>query len=225
MPDYHVRVSDQALEDMVLAASEAYILGPGRKKEERQEGRIETYGHLWGNRREDDNNHTHILIDRFSVSLSAWGTREDIRPHPDDIHLKNEIIMRWSPHLCLLGDFHTHPYANHDEVNKCKGWNFSQIDKRSFKEEDSLWKLSRPYTPIMAVMAIAKMGRVHRSTGEWKEDNRWMFNVGEYRFWLSIGIGKISKSKKRKSFSTSGVYLDLDPRFVNETGDRLRHWE
>lgn len=223
MPDYHVRVSDQALEDMVLAASEAYILGPGRKKEERQKGRIETYGHLWGNRREVDNDHSHILVDRFSVSLSAWGTREGIRPHPEAICLKNQIIMRWSPHLCFLGDFHTHPYLDHDEVNECKGWDFSDQDIDDFLGHDSLslWKLSEPYPPIMAVMAIAKMGRVHRSAGEWKENNLWMFNVAEYRFWLSIGVGEISKRKKKKSFSTSDVYLDLDPRFVNESGDRL----
>ena len=218
MSGHYVRVSDHALEGMVLAASEAYVFGSGKKKKKKDS--VEIYGLLWGSRRRDtDRNHI-IFIDKFSVSLSARGTHKSVTPNPKAIELQGAVIERWSPHLMLLGDFHTHPCDNLAEADRLKGWNFSQNDETSFRGDDQLWKLSHPHPPMMAVMAIAKVERVYRSAGEWLDNNRWMFNVGEYRFWLSVCVGK-GKSKEKRSISTSDVYLDLDPRFVNESGDRL----
>lgn len=215
--DYFVRISDQALEDMVLAASEAKVLGDGNRRKHKG---VETYGHLWGNRRPDaENEQEHIYIEKFSMSLSAVGTFNEVRPDEDALHLKASILERWSPHLMLLGDFHTHPFDSLRKIKTQKGWDFSDEDVKNFLADGDLWAHSHPLPPIMAVMAVTPLARVHDSKGDWETNYRWRFDTGQLRFWLSMGIG--CEAGDELWFSTDNVYLDLQPRLYNESGDRL----
>lgn len=218
-----VRISNEALEDMVLSASESFVLGDGADKpsrRKRQSKSVETYGYLWGFRRKSNDEQTEIVfIDKFSESLSARRKSTSVTPNKDAIWLKTSILERWSPHLAFIGDFHTHPYASRNEVESCNGWEFSETDISSFKKDTTLWKLSRN-RPLMLVMTVAPIEKVHETIGEFDErKNVWMFNVGQLRFWLSIGTGY--REKNKRVWTDEGIYLDLDPRFYNESGARL----
>ena len=215
--NHFIRVSDQALEDMVLAASEAKVLGDGDRKKHKG---VETYGHLWGSRRRDvDNGQEHIYIEKFSMSLSAVGTHKQVRYDENALHLKASILERWSPRLMFLGDFHTHPHGSLEKIKAVKGWDFSDEDVKSFLKDESLWNHSQPMPPIMTVMAVTPLKKVHETYGVLEENNRWRFDTGQLRFWLSVGIG--CRTEDGRGFSIDSVYLDLQPRLYNSSGDRL----
>jgi hypothetical protein len=144
--------------------------------------------------------------------------------------LKNEIIERWSPHLTLLGDFHTHPYANLQAVMSARdgdgpkgGFHFSAADRESFHGDDFLWEVSGD-TPVNIVMTICRMGKVKESYGATSVKNHiWQYDVGEFRFWLTINIGYIDEDEERYLTveTDDEVYLELDSRFYNYAGDRV----
>ena len=209
---------------MVLAASESFVLGDGRKPKRRTRGgnvAVETYGYLWGHRRvsrsEDIEN---IYIDKFDESLSAKRKNSSVLPNEDAIKLKNSIIERWSPHLSFLGDFHTHPFDSLTEIEKFKGWRFSEQDINSFSNDDPLWDLSDG-SPLMLVMAVAPVERVHYGWGRTDgAQYRWRFDIGQLRFWLTAHIGYLDSDSKRCS-THKKVILDLDTILYNESGARL----
>lgn len=217
-----IRISDRALESMVLSASESFVLGDGARPSRRRKGppSVETYGFVYGFRRLLYNGEVeHVYVDRFYESLSAQRKIDSVKPQDDAVWLKNSIIERWSPHLTLLGDFHTHPYESREDVEKANGWEFSDQDIEAFRNDKGLWKLTKN-RPIMFVMAVAPIMRVHSTEAEWKSDGTWVFNVGNLRFWLTAGVG-YSKKKKRRLLKRKDITVELDPRFYNETGARL----
>ena len=212
----NVRVSDQALESMVLAACEAFEFGNNNNFKS-----VETIGHIWGLRKEDhDGTPEHIYVDRLSPCVSAKGTEHDVKLATNVIVLKDKIVRRWSPHLSLLGNFHTHPYESREELVENKGWNFSSYDQDSFLQDDNLWK-SANYAPIFLVMAMAPLKKVYGTWGEATARFRWRFDVGEYRFYLSAAIGRTNRQGERCFKQPRFVNLDLDWRFHNESGNRM----
>lgn len=173
---HQVTISNHALEEMVLAASESFVLGSALTDE--HEG-AEIHGYLWGGRRTDDKKDVeYIHIDKFSVSTSALGDENSVMVDRDVVRIKDSILRLWAPYYHFLGDFHTHPYGNYNEVNECEGWNFSKGDKKTFRNNDIAWSLCGSNRPIMMVMAVTRMGAVHNSSLEIRRDNS-VFKVGE----------------------------------------------
>lgn len=192
---HQVTISNHALEEMVLAAGESFVLGSALTDE--REG-AEIHGYLWGGRRTDESKDIeYIHIDKFSVSSSACGDEDSVWVDGDVACIKDSVLNLWAPHYHFLGDFHTHPYRDHDEVKENEGWQFSKRDIKSFKKDKQVWNLSGSNAPIMMVMAVTKMQKIHRTVLEMEADNRFMFNVGNLRFWLSIGIGKLGRGERR----------------------------
>ena len=212
--DYIITVSDHALEEMVLAASESFVLGNARTWES-----AEIQGYLWGSRRLDKDVE-YIHVDRFSVSVSAWGDVDSVAVDKRVAVLKNSIIELWAPHNHFLGEFHTHPYETLEDVNEVKGWNFSEEDEETFLKDEVLWALATPSHPIAMVMTVTKMAVVQDTYLE-AENNRIKFNVGNLRFWLSVGIGGMSESQT-KVFSTDNLLVHPFTRHINPSGTKLR---
>ena len=233
---HQVTISNHALEEMVLAASESFVLGNAA-----MDGSVEIHGYLWGGRRTDDKVE-YIHIDKFSVSTSALGDENSIMVDKDVVRIKDSILRLWAPYYHFLGDFHTHPYRDYDEVKKCEGWNFSKGDKKTFRDDDIAWSLCGSNKPIMMVMAVTEMGTVHNSSleiqrgnsvfkvGESKKPydevlgrmggNRLVFNVGNLRFWLSVGIGRKTRQEKRM-FDEGRVCFDPLSRYFNKSSSKL----
>ena len=73
--------------------------------------------------------------------------------------------------------------------------------------------------PIMLIMAVTKIQKVHQSLLEVEQANRWMFNVGELRFWLYVGVGKEEKGKR--TFSEEDVFLFPQSWCFNAASSKL----
>jgi hypothetical protein len=219
MRKYKVHISPELLETMTLAAIEAYVYGKqGRKKHMA----VETLGYLWGYRKQD-NGTTIFYLDRTSVSISADRQYHSVTPNRDAARLKNEVIMRWSPHLTLLGDFHSHPYRNLKEVIAEAGYNFSHADFEELKSHDFIWEQSGN-NPIILVITVARLTRVRDSVQDNFRNNTARFAVGEFQFWLNAAVGYIGADGKRHVTGNTSpeVSMTLDGWYYNQAGGRVR---
>ena len=165
-----------------------------------------------------DGKSEHIHVDRFNACVSAEGLPDEVNVAFEVVDLQDSIVKFWSPHLSLLGQFHTHPYGSREELVSNCGWEFSRQDDKAFREDHGLWERADG-APISFVMALAPLQRVHESWGEYKAPNRWRFDVGEYRFYLSAVIGR--KRGKKRRIIRKDLLLYLDWRFYNEAGSRV----
>lgn len=210
-----VTISDRALQSMVLAACEAYAFGKNNKRKP-----VETYAHLWGYRRRQQESETEYLhVDRISICVSAKVSNSQTVVSTDVIALQDDIVKHWSPHLSLLGDFHTHPYRTRAKLRKNKGWEFSDVDKGSFRDDDNLWNRAEE-SPISLVMAIAELRRVREGWANDQTAYRWRFDVGQYRFYISAAAGRRDNNGERQ-FYQKGVNLFLGQYFYNRAGNRV----
>ena len=205
-----IRFSDVALESMVLAASEAHEFGNNNGNKP-----VETYAHVWGYRRPDADEKTeHIFVDRFNACVSAEGSYNGVEYGTKVVDLQDSIVRYWSPHMSLLGEFHTHPFKSVGKLRKRRGWEFSKEDDKSFLRNKRLWK-GAVKAPITIVMAIAPLNGADKRGGRRKAANRWRFDVGEFRFDLAVAVGRTNERGKRY-VTGEGLTLDLDRRFQDD---------
>lgn len=204
-----VRISDGALESMVSAACESYEFGNNNG-----ERPVETYAHVWGYRRlSDDGKIEYILIDRVNACVSAKGSYGSVTLNVNVVDLQDRIVRYWSPHLCLLGDFHTHPFKSFRKLKKRKGWRFSEQDQESFLRDKNLWKRATN-APITLVMAMAPTVRRRVKAIKRETRTRWRFQFERYRFYLTVAKGT-KRSGKKRAVGTNGIELQLDRRSGN----------
>lgn len=215
MVDYRVRMSDRFLEAAIMGAIEAYCHGDGFQTE------IETIGPIWGHRRLKGNDQI-IFLERLAVSLSADRETDSVTPKAEATALMAEVMERLAPELTLLGDFHSHPYKDRDEVSRNKGFEFSDGDFNAFLADNDLWERN-PAGPVMMVITMCKLNRVHETGGKMIRYNIWQFDLGQYRFWINVCIGYLDEHGRRQHSGNkrSSVWLDLDSRFFNLSGDRV----
>jgi hypothetical protein len=215
MTDYRVRMSDRFLEAAIMGAIEAYCHGDGNQTE------IETIGPIWGHRRENGDEHV-IFLDRLAVSLSAERDTKSVTPKAEATQLMAEVMDRLAPELTLLGDFHSHPYKDRTEVDRNKGFEFSPGDFNAFLGDDDLWSRNL-MGPVMMVVTICRLSRVHDTAGKPIRNNIWQFDLGQFRFWINVCIGFLDDDGERQHTGNkrSKVWLDLNSRFFNDKGDRV----
>lgn len=96
---YLIRIADDALESLALAAIEACCLGDGQGRDFEQ---VETFGYLWGHRK-ISLDLTTIFIAKASVNISARRGDSYVIPNPQALPLKDNFVARWSPHFAFLG--------------------------------------------------------------------------------------------------------------------------
>ena len=216
---YKVRISPTLLETMTLAAIEAYCYGNRRKQKNTA---VETLGYVWGYRKKEGGV-TIFYLDRTSVSISAEREYHSVTPNLDAAMLKNEVMMRWSPHLTMLGDFHSHPYSNLTEVAAEAGYNFSPEDMRELKLNDFIWEQSGD-NPVILVIAVCRLGRVRDSVQDNFRNNIARFAIGDFQFWLNAAVGYVDGEDKRcvTGNTNSDVHLSVEGWYYNEAGGRVR---
>jgi hypothetical protein len=215
---FRVKVSSQFLEAVTLAAIEAYCYGdkPGRRWRP-----VETLGYIWGFKKRDESE-TVLFLDRMSISISSTRGRDSVDPNPEAAVLKNEVVMRWSPHLALLGDFHSHPYRTLSDVNAINGFEFSDRDFAAFLSDDLTWRESAD-NPVMLAITICRLGRVRENFGERIRSNVHRFKVGQFQFWINVAVGYLDAEGKRchTGNSHSKAVLDLDQWLYNPASARV----
>jgi hypothetical protein len=222
--NFHVTLSESALRSITLATAESYAFGDGRRKKRTDmSGKsVETFGYLWGYQKATSGDLVQIHVDVVSVSISAEREANSVNPNVSAMELKAAIMERWHPHMQLLGNFHSHPYESYQEVKDTKGFEFSPADLSSHENDVELWDHCSDY-PLMLVMTICKMSKVHDRYGvENIRDNIGCFDVGEFRFWLNASVGIEEDGIRMCTPNTrSPVVLSLDGKFFNSSGDRL----
>jgi hypothetical protein len=216
---YKVHVSPELLETVTLAAIEAYCYGKVRGK---RGFAVETLGYLWGYRKQENSTAT-FYLDRTSVSISAERQYHSVTPNQNAARLKNEVMMRWSPHLTMLGDFHSHPYRNLKEVFTEAGYNFSPADFNELKVNDFIWEQSGN-NPVILVVAVCKLGRVRDSVQDNFRNNTARFAVGDFQFWLNAAVGYVGPDGKRRITGNTSpdVQVLLDGWYYNKAGGRVK---
>jgi hypothetical protein len=213
----------------MLAAVEAYSLGDGRKRKE-----LETTGLLWGTTREpceSTDGRRFIYVEKVAQSLSASRASGHVSFHDQAPSLMNMLVSRLSPQVHLLGHFHTHPYKNIKQVREIKGYEASRGDVNfmcSEIEETNLYWDQSGNSPVMLIMTICKLGRVHEKIrGQHLTWNCFEFDVGEFRFWLAATVGYLDKlgcrclTSPETANRNPGVFLDMDSKFFNYKGSRI----
>lgn len=221
MPEFVVSLSERLVESVTLAALEAYVLGDGRPGRRRRPA-VETFGYVWGYGKGHDD-HRVLYLDRMSLSLSSQREPDAVTPNRHAAELKCNLMERWSPHLSLIGDFHTHPYASLAEVRETQGWKFSKADVEALQDDDFLWDKADGH-PVALVVTVCRLGRVPATFGTMPVgDAVESFDVGEFRFWIGVNVGYLDEDgRRRQTFADGdGVILDLGNRFSNAAGDRI----
>jgi hypothetical protein len=141
-----------------MRSLEIYLYGDGHETKQ-----VEVDGYLWGYKRKDADGYT-LFVDRISPSLSSRKHQNWVRPNPRAAEVLNDFMHIWAPEVSLLGDFHSHPYANLAAVNSTKGYYFSDADFEYLETDDLLWEKT-DNLPIIVVMTVCKLERVHEMTG------------------------------------------------------------
>jgi len=157
-----VLVEDQALQDMVLGALEAYSVPKGRGSRYSEVygvcfGSVKTeqwetrgYGRQWLE---------HVLVRRVALQLRAQTTSGSVRRSPRSQAVHLEMAHDLFPHLDLVGDFHSHPYTTLERLRYCRGWEYTRGD-----EEDNVAWLAEiaeaGYHPrVGLILAIARAAK------------------------------------------------------------------
>lgn len=133
-----VWIRELALQDMLLAGMEAYLVpaGSGRPS-------TEIYGIVFGSYRVtppraggngNGNGHAASQIDlnieRICIQHRAVGRPSEVtvdeRSEATHLAMGEELFPYWH----LLGDFHTHPYRTLAELYRRRGWQYSKSDEK-----------------------------------------------------------------------------------------------
>lgn len=219
-----VSIEDQALQAMVMAGLESYVIGNGGRPARNDRIPVENFGHLWGYHYQNRKGEQTYRVETFDVSISAIRKHDSVEPNGKAALLKSDFMQKWAPHLSLIGDFHTHPYASVQQVKSVSGYDYSQADCSALLHDDLLWEQSGD-RPLMLVMTICELQRVHLTTGRWERDNIYTFDVGQYRLWLNAAVGYLENGKRCITANKkSRVLLDIGGRY-NDAERRLQHSE
>ena len=232
MPDddfyYLVKLSDAALDSILMAAAEAYYLGTPYTRRAKVEPYVEVDGYLWGYRsHRPEVDYTYIHVERFAPSLSSSKASGSVTSALGAAALMHAVMQRRAPQMAFLGKLHTHPYESVTEVQDEKGWNFSSQDRQWWPEIENdrmdLLPLYGTDAPLWLVVAVAPLKKVNFSSGANSIDDRlniWRIDIGELRFWLHAEMG-YPDDHGIAQFDQP-VVLDMFPPFYNVPGDRLR---
>lgn len=217
-----VSIEDRALQAMVMAALESYVIGNGEKPVANGRSPVENFGHLWGyHHRNRDGEHTY-RVEVFDVSISAIRKRTSVKPNKNSACLKADFMRKWTPHLSLIGDFHTHPYESVEEVKSISGYEYSVGDRSALLHDDLLWEQSDEQ-PLMLIMTVCELQRIHLTAGKWERNNVYTFDVGQYRLWLTAAVGYLDENAERcvTDNKRSRVSLDIGGRY-NDAERRIQ---
>lgn len=195
---YYIKISEEALIQLVLNGLEAYIVSHMGKKKANS---IETYGLLWGHEVIlPENNGTLYSVELVSIDTSAERESLSCTPNENALKLKRDIMTSFWPHYDFLGDFHTHPYGNYKHVGH-KEINFSEDDIKSLEDYCDDWK--KHNYRVGLVLTIAWMKKASSKESKYLKNNLIEFTLGNYRLWIKAyavlyGAGESEKKSALK---------------------------
>ena len=204
-----IRVSDSATMHLMFAGMESYFVknfGSGVAQTINKP--VKTAGLLFGSISKL-NEMDYYIVDHISNDKYARGTHSKVSLNEKVTEVKSDILRRRWPHIALIGDYHTHPYTSDTDAKRDKGWEFSPGDYRSYQD----WSPQQWPGRCALVLTIAKLKRVHnnkRVDVETKDTNVVLWQIGDFRYWVSAYIIDVISEK-------SAPYYAVSPRKKKET--------
>lgn len=180
---YTVRVSEEAVMQMILSGLEAYsVLHEGKKKRQK---RIETAGLLWGNEIQKEKKVLYNIT-TVSIDTSAKRAAGSVTQNENALKIKKDIMDSFFPQHDFLGDFHTHPYHDYAKVTK-KSYAFSKDDINDIETNSEYW--DEYNYRVGLVLTIARMtNRKKHPENKVISNNTLQFTTGNYRMWLKAYV-------------------------------------
>ncbi|MBI5863461.1 MAG: hypothetical protein HZB38_02905 [Planctomycetes bacterium] len=127
-----VWIRELALQDMLLAGLEAYLVpaGSGRPS-------TEIYGIVFGSFRVAGRRKRHtafsvvdLNVERVCIQHRAQGSPSEVTADERSEVMQLDMAEELFPYWHLLGDFHTHTFKTLESVHAVNGWNYSPHDER-----------------------------------------------------------------------------------------------
>ena len=200
-----VVIDPRALDDMLVCALEAY-LSPRKRKA------YEVYGITLGMFRDVHEEKKgsgrmitrYVSIVRAQPQLSALSGPRHVKPSYRSLDALTKAAETLFPQHQLMGDFHSHVYADVAELRYNKGWEPSDGDARFCMQWARLMRQLGHAPQVDLVIAIARCKRrVHRSHYAGME-HTLQATVGDCR--AVIGAFRVLQSG---SYTTSGVLFSV----------------
>ncbi len=203
---YYVRLSEDALVQVVLAGLEAYCV------EHAHDGRrrfgVETYGSLWGHQvRSNGDGPTIYCVEQVGIDTSAERDRYSVHPSSEALTLKREVMASLWPQYDFLGDVHTHPFNHMSEVTGPQR-GFSQIDIDDIVSHSAYWE-NHGYRVGM-VLSIAWMKRATPDPKvEIVDDTTVCVTLKNVRMWLKACVAyRVQEGLPDMEVTDRSVVLD-----------------
>lgn len=227
-----VHVSDSALIHLVLSAVESYHVRPWGKEFSSNRGPVETGGLLLGYFNQGKTM-DHVVVEHISTDTYAHRAAGSNTLNDEVIRVKRDILaVRW-PHLSLVGDFHTHPYATDytiEQMNKDQAWKFSEGDYDSYERGSDPWTTTQWPGRVGLVLTMTLPQRKTPIRPELIRNNVLQWQQADYRFWLaaySIDVLRdedqftfvVSPGLNERSTKAHRPHVYLDVPTINGTHD------
>ncbi|MBF0436793.1 MAG: hypothetical protein HQL77_15675 [Magnetococcales bacterium] len=180
--DYLVRISENALMELVLATMESYAVQDDNKKKSANGAKYsETYGLIWGS--EVDLDDDLVLFNVDNVTLDAMTLRSGASVLPSSgLEIKRDAVNYFWPHIELLGDFHTHPFTDYLDVT-AELFRLSETDRKKIEENQILDPDIR-VSLIITTAPLKKRGELRKQL----TDSTIVWTMGDFRFWLTAYV-------------------------------------
>lgn len=199
-------IEDHVVPQLFTSALEAYEFEHKASEDGEAFKNLETFGLLWGySIPEKVDTPAKVIATMCTVETSATRHNEWVEPNFESLLAKKKFFQSYWPNIELVGTFHSHPYADANEVRECKGWRasdsntgdsndqvfFPTVHEQVAPEQDVLAHL------IITVAKLEKRGWAYpdRLSGS-ERDKGYVLTADNFKFWI-------------RGYSTDFV-LDLD---------------
>lgn len=157
-----VWIREPALQDMLLAGMEGYLVPAGSGKP-----MTEIYGIVFGSERTTPSEggrlrgltQVDLNIERVCIQHRARGSPSEVvadqRSEETQLAMSEELFPFWH----LLGDFHTHTYRSLSELIELRGWRYSRWDEKVNIEWCERLRAAGHRPRVALILAITRAGR------------------------------------------------------------------
>lgn len=173
-----VQLEAHAVEDLLLAALETFVVPRGRRKF------TEVYGLCFGTVRETggeppDVAKRVIQVSRVATQIRAYATHDSVTPNDRSAEIHLRVADAVFEHLELVGDYHTHPYRSPAACERVSGWELSGADEEQLRVWVARLKKAARRPRFALVLAVSKAKRSGRRFSR-RARNRIQVFIGTY---------------------------------------------
>ena len=182
---YYVRLSEDAVVQLVLAGLEAYCIDHAH--DGRRRSGVETYGTLWGHHVQvGDSGPTVYCIELVGIDTSAERARDSVHASTAALTLKREVMSSLWPQYQFLGDVHTHPYGHVSKVSETER-GFSDVDIQDITGNSRYWDDHGYRVGMVLSLAWLKHAKADPKV-EFLDDGSLRITLKNVRMWLKAYV-------------------------------------